>query len=95
MALHVLTVTLSGSAQQLTATVTPVRQIFFENDTGNADVKVGTSTLSSTVYGFIVEAGPSKPKSMGPFSGDSPLGLQEIWVLGTDTQKLRVTYIGH
>ena len=93
MAFKTVNVTLSGNTQ-VTSTRIPVKQVLIFNVTGNAEVLVGDSNLSATVYGFAVAAGTVGP-SIGPFSGEAPLNLSEIYLRGTDTQVVRVTYITH
>lgn len=73
---------------------TPVKWVRLENPTGNADVKVGDKTITSTAYGFIVEDGPAVSKDIGPFGGgECPFNLEDVYVLGTDGQTLHVSYM--
>lgn len=98
MAIRFENVTLNGSAQSLhplSATVShrPVNWLRIESETGNADVKVGDSSVSSSTYGFTVEAGPTKSKDIGPFGGgDSPFNLENVFVIGTNAQKIHIAY---
>lgn len=93
MAWFASTVTLTGSAQQLFtpgAVPKPIIWIRIESDTGNAAVQVGDSTVSATVYGASVLAGPAAAVTFG--TGDIPkMNLESIWVIGTNTQKIRIT----
>lgn len=73
---------------------TPIKWIRLESVTGNADVKIGDKTLTSALYGFIVEDGPSAAKEIGPFGGgECPLNLEDIYALGTDTQVVHISYV--
>lgn len=91
MALKKVEVTLSG-ATRVIATHTPVRQVFIQNRTGNAAARVGPSTVAATT-GISIAAGAIQ--ELGPFSGDAPLNLDEVFLIGTDTQVLDVVYITH
>lgn len=98
MAFKTVNVTLGSGATQVIAVHTPVKQVTFYNDTGNAAVKVGTSAITSTSYGFIVPVsavatGITGIVQIGPFSGESPFNLDEIWLLGTQNNIIRVNYI--
>lgn len=94
------TVTLDGNPQQLTAELnlghTPVLELHIESDTGNAIVKVGDADIATDVYGASVTAGPANAKTFaqGP-SGAAAFNLEDVWVLGTDTQKIRLAFIRH
>ena len=91
MALHHVTVTLSG-ATKISATSVQAHEIILESETGNADVKVGGSTVASGDYGFILEAGPTKRQPIAP-GVPYQLNLNSVYLLGTDTQKVHVTYV--
>ncbi len=94
MALLTANITLTGAAQALSATHLPVTFVRFDNPTSNADIKVGDNTLTTTNYGFIVEDGPTANKDLGPYGGGtSPINLQHVYVLGTISQVLHITYI--
>lgn len=73
---------------------TPIKWLRIENTTGNADVLVGDKTLTATVYGFTVTAGPATSKEI-PMAGggESPLNLEDVYVRGTNAQILHVSYI--
>lgn len=90
------TVVLTGSAQRLATEHTPILELHIENDTGNAVVKVGGSDIATDVYGASIKAGPefAKTFAQGP-SGAAAFNLDEVWVLGTGAQKIRITYIVH
>lgn len=100
MALISLQVTIPAVGSQpvqAIATVTPIRMAIIESDDGNgAAAWVGDSdmatdgsegillTNSTTVPGRVV---------LGPFSGDAPVGLQEVYFVGTATQKVNILYV--
>ncbi len=82
---------------QAIAAVTPIRWAVIESDDGNnAAAWVGDSematdgsegvllTNSATVPGRVV---------LGPFSGDAPVGLQEVYFVGTSGHAVNILYI--
>lgn len=94
MAVHHITKTMTGAAVQISATSVNVQQLIIENETGNADVKVGGSAITSTDYGMIVEAGPSKKSPPLTGTQGQPINLNSVYLLGTDTQKVHILYVG-
>lgn len=91
MALKMVDVILSGTTR-VTATHTPVKQVIIHNPAGNASVTIGPSTMSATAYGILVAAGANSP-SLGPFAGELPFNLEDVYLRGTDTQTVHVLYI--
>ena|SRR3990167_7459307 len=78
----------------------PIKWIRIENTTGNADIQLGVvaggvnPTLSATVYGRLIEDGPTAAAEIGPFGGgECPFNLEDLRVLGTDTQILHLMYM--
>ncbi len=82
---------------QAIATVTPIRWALIEKDDANgAAAWVGDSematdgsegillTNSTTVPGRVV---------LGPFSGDAPVNLDEVYFVGTATQAINILYV--
>jgi hypothetical protein len=92
MAWHTLNKTLTGNNDQVTTTHIPVRQVLIFNDTGNGTLLVGDKNISATVYGFAVAAATVGP-SIGPFSNQLPLNLEEIWLRGTNNNIVRIAYV--
>ncbi len=96
MAVHHVTVTLTGSAQ---AILTPAagspsdncREVQIESETGNAAVTVGGSTVSATDYGASIAAGPSG-RIVFRDAGHN-INLASTYVFGTVSQKNHVLYI--
>ena len=96
MAVHHLTVTLTGIAQAL---LTPAvgspsinaREVQIESETGNAVVTVGGPTVSATDYGRSITAGPTN----GIVFRDAGhnINLASTYVFGTVSQKIHVLYI--
>jgi hypothetical protein len=95
MALTLLQVILAATPTQVIAAVTPVRQVIIESDDGNSNAAwVGDSavatdtgillTNSSTVPGRVV---------LGPFSGDAPFNLNEVYVIGTAAELVNILYV--
>lgn len=93
MAVHHITVTLGTTATLVSSTSLNARWVYIESETGNADVKVGQSTVSSTDYGMIVSAGTAAAKTLNPSDGSLCIGLNTLYLLGTSTQKVHVLYI--
>ena len=94
MALKTANFTLSGSAQPLATETTPVTLLIIESATSNADVKIGDNTLTATIYGMTLEDGPTARITLGPWGGGtSPINLQHIYVLGTGSQIIHLTYV--
>lgn len=59
----------------------PYRQVILQAE--SADLKVGDSTVSSTVYGVLLpNAAPAAPVSIGPFSDGGPIKLSDLYVIG-------------
>jgi len=101
------TLTLNGSAQRLSTALPdttvggaddlPAQFVVLQPDGANgAAVFVGgTSSVSSTVYGFSLPAGaagvPPPPFPLSAYMGR--FRLSDIWVIGTNTQKLHVLLI--
>ena len=100
MALRSLEVTIGAVGVQPTqviTAVTPFRQAIIESDDGNSNAAfVGDSgmatdgsegirlTNSATVPGRVL---------LGPFSGDAPAGLQEVYIVGTEGEIVNILYI--
>jgi len=95
MSLHHLTVTLGAGN---TAISTPAAgnpsircmELQIENETGNADVKVGDTNLTSTNYGRIVTAGPANAVTFRV--SIHSIDLSSVFLLGTISQKVHVMY---
>jgi hypothetical protein len=98
------TLTLTGVAQRLSTVLAdptvggkddiPFRQIILCQDPANAAViYVGSSSaITSTNFGFSLdptEATAKDRESIGPFEA-GPVKLSDLWVLGTNAQKLHV-----
>lgn len=93
MAVHHLTITLTGAAQPILATAGQnCRELQLESETGNADVKVGGSGVTATDYGRTIEAGPSKAVIIRPSDGNLSIGLNTTYLFGTANQKVHVLY---
>jgi hypothetical protein len=100
-----LTMTLSGSVQRLSEALpdrtpsgrddVPFRALHIQPDGANANaIFLGSSAaLSSTLYGLRLPASasgvPSAPYVF-EFSGEGPLRLSHIYVLGTANEKLHI-----
>lgn len=91
MAYVTANLTMNGSAQQVSTTRTPIVWIRFFNVTGNAAVSVGDANISATIYGESIPAAGTA--TVGPFSDGAPMDLTQFWVIGTNTQVLRIQYI--
>ena len=96
MAVHQLTITLTGSAQPLSSTTNPsinARWASIESETGNSAVAVGTSVVTATSYGSQVLAGPAARLILNPSDGNLCIGLNTTYVIGTANQVIHVLYI--
>jgi hypothetical protein len=93
-------VTLSGSAQQLSAVLgfdERVRRIRLQPDTGNSNpCYFGGATIDGTNRGMRIPA-PIAAEPPAPYveEGFQPgeVSLSDLYVIGTSTQKLRVSWI--
>ncbi len=97
MAVHHITVTMTGSPVPILAANPPTTNsvncqfLIIENAASNADVKVGGSTLSSTDYGKIVESGAAKAVTITGTQAN-PINLATTYLLGTNTQLVHCLY---
>ena len=92
MAFKVYNVTMTGSAVRATSAHLPISYLRIENETSNADVKVGDSGVGAADYGMIVEATPAKPKVVGPFP-HGLMNLDQIYFLGTNNEIIHLTVV--
>lgn len=99
MSFKQLNLTLTGSAQVLTGGLAtslgdpPIKQIGLQADSANANViKVGDSAVSATLFSFSIPV-PVTNVPYGPavmdFPKDAVVRLSEIYVLGTNNQKVK------
>lgn len=93
MAIFASTVTLGASAQSLDPSPTipkPIVWMAIENEASNAVVYVGKdNTVSSTNYGKTIPASSTVPQIIG--CGDNgKFNLQDVWVSGTNGQKIHI-----
>ena len=100
MALRSLAVTIGAVGDQPTqviAAVTPIRQATFEANDNNGDPAfIGASTLATDgSEGIRLNFSGTVPgrHEVGPFSGDAPVGLQEFYIVGTESEIVNVLYI--
>lgn len=98
----VLDASIQNLAEELGEDRIPVVEVTLFNIAGNNVVSVGgpahQSTLSPTVHGFQVVAaaadGPSGVVKIGPFSSNgAPFDMNQIYVLGTNNQRLGVAWV--
>lgn len=95
MALRQYTLTMTGSAVQLTTDHVPFHFMRIENEVGNAAVQFGTSTVTTSSYAGAVLANTAtvtNAVSIGPFP-QLPSNAEEFWFIGTNTQKIHITLI--
>jgi hypothetical protein len=94
MALHSLDLTIGAAATQATSIITPCRHIHITNPTGNSAITFGGPEVGSgDATGVSVAAGASA--EIGPFSADSPVGLNELYIDGTENDVVQITYVTH
>jgi hypothetical protein len=100
MALRRLQVTIGAVADQptrFTVTRVPARHIIIESDDGNSNpVFIGNASVTSA-NGIRLHNSATVPGRMelGPFSGDAPVNINELYVAGTANEIINVLYIGH
>ena len=97
MALKRFQVTIGAAATQVTATRTPCRHAIIEADDGNSNAAfVGTSDVTSA-NGIRLNNSATAPGRMeiGPFSGDAPFNLSEVYVAGTLNETVNVLAVTH
>jgi hypothetical protein len=107
MALVTFDVTFNGSAQNVATALgitqgkeadRPFRQLIVAADPANGNVcYIGAaSTISSTSFGFALDPTQATAKDrevFGPFESTGPIKLSDIWVLGTNAEKVHFTGI--
>lgn len=84
--------TLSGSAQQLvTTSPNSVRDISLQADPANANpiYVAATNAVSSTVWMWRIPA-PVGGEPAPPFIYETRDGVADVWVLGTNNEKLHI-----
>ena len=103
MALRDFSLTLNGAVQQLSSVLATTErggaqdeaysQLILQADPANtAAVYVGASSaMSSSVYGFALDPtqASAPPLVLGGFHR-GPIKLSEIWVIGTNNEKLHI-----
>ena len=90
MPLSQYTVTLGATAAPAVTAHTPFAIVRVENETGNAAVNFGTLAITSTDYAGTVLAGPAAAVTLG--SGTLGIvNLEDLYFLGTNTQKIHLT----
>lgn len=92
MAYHHLDVTLGASPAKVISTHTPVRLYVIFNTSGNGTLSVGDKNLSATSFGYTIAGGALGP-IIGPFAGELPFNLDEVFVSGTNAQVIHITYV--
>lgn len=103
MAARDYSLTLTGVAQRLSSVLANTevggpndegfRQLLFSADPANtAAIYVGSSSsVSSSAHGFSLDPtqASQQPVALGPFER-GPIKLSEIWVIGTNNEKLHL-----
>lgn len=103
MRLRYLVLTLTGSAQQVSTSNVAVRSVSLQPGAANAaPVYVGDSTVTAAAYGVRLPAAaagePPAPftiEGIGDkeYSSIEGMPLSAVWVIGTNTEKLHVSYV--
>jgi len=89
------TVTMTGAAVRAIDVHTPISFLRIESEASNAIVKFGTSAISATVYAGSVLADTATINNgvtLGPFPAGW-MNLDDLYFLGTDTQKIHLTAV--
>ena len=101
MALQHYTATMTGAALRLSTLMSephlPLRQIIFTNDASAAAVVcIGHAGVSTADYGIRLPAGTTTPTnvSLGPFESGA-VNVEDIYLIGTNNEKVHVTLIPH
>ena len=82
------TLTMTGSAIQVTKSNTPIRAVRFEyDDTYNASIFVGGASVSASTYGFALKAASASTDWI-KFEGEMPGQLSDFWAFGSASDKL-------
>lgn len=97
MAIHHITVTLGAGATAISTPTTGnpsinCQWLRIESETGNADVKIGGSAMTSTDYGGIAAAGAAAAITLIASQGEN-INLASTYLLGTNAQKVHCLYI--
>jgi len=94
MALNTIQVTLGSAKTPISATSLVVRQVTFQNNAA-AIMRVGDTNVSTTV-GHVLEpvTAPAQANSItwGELTSYC-IDLKDVYAIGTNTQKLDVTFI--
>ena len=96
MAMKSYTVTMTGSAVQISTTRQPFHEMRIESEAGNAIVYFGASTVSSSDYAGSVLANTATITNavvIGPFSGEYNSDISEWYFSGTNGQKIHICLI--
>ena len=99
MAVHHITLTLTGVAQPLQAAPaagspsTNCREVHIQNTKNNSDVFVGGSTVSTTDYGFALVSSSTVPAEIVMRPAGHNVNLSSTYVIGTNGNVIHIIYI--
>ena len=100
MALRLVQVTIAAVGVQPTQVIaanTPISYAVIESDDGNSNaVFVGASGMATDgSEGIRLDNSATAPGrvTLGPFSGHSPVGLHEVFVVGTENEIVNVWHV--
>lgn len=98
MAVHQLTITLTGSAQAISTPAAGqpsinVQELQLQAEANNAQIAVGNAAVTASDYGQIITANQTTPLVMGRAAGTRSINLASTYVIGTANQKLHVLWI--
>lgn len=83
--------TLGAAATQLTDERLPAVQVIIDNShTGNDAIYIGTSAVTSSLFGASLAAG--EQLTIGPFEAGR-VNLNEIYLFGTQNDVVHVLYV--
>ena len=97
MALRLLQITIGASATRVTPTHTPCLHAIIEADDGNSNAAfVGGSDVTSA-NGVRLNNSATAPgrTEIGPFSGAAPFDLSEVYIAGTQNEKVNILAVTH
>lgn len=85
---------LTGSAQPLSSSLLNTQSFAVRNESGNDDIYIGDSTVTSTSGMFIRELESNEKEARSTARGVTMFfDLSRIYVLGTAGQYIRVEYL--
>jgi hypothetical protein len=87
------TLTMTGSAIQVSVSPVPIRKVRFEyDDAYSANIFIGGAGVTATSYGFALTA-VSSTTGWIEFDGAGAGNLSDFWAIGSSSDKVHYTII--